>query len=102
MNPRRLASDTSFSMTSGCAETLAMMRPKKERSGWFDDQMGRSSNLSLLVPYRFDGIQPPGLHRRIQRRQRGNGHAGDDRHNDVEARGGDRQVIDRVDLSVEL
>ena len=31
MNPRRLASDTSFSMTSGCADTLAMTGPEGAR-----------------------------------------------------------------------
>jgi hypothetical protein len=31
MNPRRFASDTSFSITSGCVDTLAMTGPKGTR-----------------------------------------------------------------------
>ena len=36
MNPRRFASDTSFSMTSGCADTLAMTGPDRAR-GWLGE-----------------------------------------------------------------
>src|SRR5690242_15611511 len=100
MKPRRLASDTSFSMTSGCAETLAMTGPMEPKG--VELHGGGTNNLRLVASDRLYRVEAGRLHGRIQRRQRGDQHARNDRRHDVERRGRDRQVIDRVDLRVEL
>src|SRR5215213_4293430 len=55
-----------------------------------------------LVTNGFDRVQPRSLHRRVERRQRRDADARNDRHDYVERLGRNGQVIDEINLRIQL